>query len=601
MRPALSDPRVRRLRETFVGNGVVGSGLAAEIALSWRRSRLAGVEPTSTAMTYQPVSEGAHRLLLRAAAPVLDRLSEQVTDGMAVILADGEARVLERRTGNPSLSRRLDRLSCAPGFSFAEQQVGTNALGAAAESASPVLVRGAEHYREVLSDMAAVATVVRHPIHRRIVGTFAVTCCAHDVNGLMMPLQMAAVREIERRMYDAVSGAERAILEAFLLTSRRSPDAVIALSQEFVIANTAASRMLAPADEALLWEWASALPADGRAVAEMRLADGTLVRGRGRAVGGGVRPLGVVLELRDATTRGRRAALRGDTEPDPSGGPVAPAGTAVRPVTHVAHRPDQALPGRSPGWQRVLADLAGGVASDGDVLVLGERGVGKTWLAQLVAGASYASVDGALSGIEPGWLELVRDLLGGTRVVVLRHLDQVDPRVGDALASLLAAPRAVRVVATSRTSADVRLADHFASRIEIPPLRSRTEDIVDLAPVLLREGGDTRLLRLQPPALRALMDWRWDGNVRELVSVLTAARAAAMGTEIALAHLPSEYRHASPVRNANGLERVERDALLAALADSGGNKVDAAARLGIARSTLYRKMRSFGLDPKRPR
>jgi transcriptional regulator of acetoin/glycerol metabolism len=91
----------------------------------------------------------------------------------------------------------------------------------------------------------------------------------------------------------------------------------------------------------------------------------------------------------------------------------------------------------------------------------------------------------------------------------------------------------------------------------------------------------------------------WPGNLRELDAALSAGLLRAMGSDIALTHLPSEYRQAAPRRRLASLKRAERETILAALDDAAGNKLAAAERLGIARSTLYRKMRALGLDDKR--
>ena len=71
------------------------------------------------------------------------------------------------------------------------------------------------------------------------------------------------------------------------------------------------------------------------------------------------------------------------------------------------------------------------------------------------------------------------------------------------------------------------------------------------------------------------------------------------GGDIGLSSVPQRYRCAPSRHRLASLERAERDAILQTLADVRGNKQLAAKRLGIARSTLYRKMRAFGIDEHR--
>lgn len=139
-------------------------------------------------------------------------------------------------------------------------------------------------------------------------------------------------------------------------------------------------------------------------------------------------------------------------------------------------------------------------------------------------------------------------------------------------------------------------------RIEIDPLRHRSEDIADISVALLRKHSPDRTgLRLQPTALQLLVARDWPGNVRELESVLASSLLRSMGSDIGVQHLPDGYRDGDlRRRNAStSLELAERDALLRALVETDGNKLLAAQRLGVARSTLYRKMRALGIDGSR--
>ena len=84
--------------------------------------------------------------------------------------------------------------------------------------------------------------------------------------------------------------------------------------------------------------------------------------------------------------------------------------------------------------------------------------------------------------------------------------------------------------------------------------------------------------------------------MRELEAVLATAVTRSLGSDIAHEHLPPEYRSTNNRAGPSSLQRAERDIVMEALAETHGNKLAAAQRLGIARSTLYRKMRMFGID-----
>ena len=144
-------------------------------------------------------------------------------------------------------------------------------------------------------------------------------------------------------------------------------------------------------------------------------------------------------------------------------------------------------------------------------------------------------------------------------------------------------------------------------RINLPPLREKREDIPFLAQQFAREfseqyggGGD---VAVSAEALEILKHYHWPGNVRELRNVIT--RAMAMGNGNALRPrdfimpLPSEGRQRVPSLDSligKTLEEIEKAAIMKTLKAHGGNKSAAARVLGIAYSTLYEKIKKYGLS-----
>lgn len=143
--------------------------------------------------------------------------------------------------------------------------------------------------------------------------------------------------------------------------------------------------------------------------------------------------------------------------------------------------------------------------------------------------------------------------------------------------------------------------------VEIPPLRSRKEDMLPLAEFFV--GKYNRILGanvdgLTKEALDALYRHHWPGNVRELENVIERAINFAMSGMIRLKHLPPyvfEKYGENPDAVVRGrdlqsrLLEAEKEALLQALDAAGGNKSEAARLLGISRSRLYEKLHKAGL------
>ena len=150
--------------------------------------------------------------------------------------------------------------------------------------------------------------------------------------------------------------------------------------------------------------------------------------------------------------------------------------------------------------------------------------------------------------------------------------------------------------------------------IYVPPLRDRAEDIPLLAEHFVADFAleyGRRAQTLEPGAMARLQSYRWPGNVRELRNVIERVVIMAPGdviTEKDLAFLaadsiagqPPEETGAPAVPLYTARDQFERDYILQALANQQGNISRTAEILGVERSNLYRKMRSFGIAPRRP-
>jgi PAS domain S-box-containing protein len=155
--------------------------------------------------------------------------------------------------------------------------------------------------------------------------------------------------------------------------------------------------------------------------------------------------------------------------------------------------------------------------------------------------------------------------------------------------------------------------------ISIPPLRERREDIpllVDHVLKRLKRRGLERVKAVSPEAMRCLMEYPWPGNIRELENVLERGMVCARGRVLSMEDLPDELRESCRPRResppamppgggavdrpqsdtrAGVEEEGERGNLLQTLDMHRWNRKDAAAALGIDRSTLWRRMKRLGI------
>ncbi|OGP94569.1 MAG: hypothetical protein A2Z19_08105 [Deltaproteobacteria bacterium RBG_16_54_18] len=137
-------------------------------------------------------------------------------------------------------------------------------------------------------------------------------------------------------------------------------------------------------------------------------------------------------------------------------------------------------------------------------------------------------------------------------------------------------------------------------RIHIPPLRERSDDIIPLAQHFLAiytRKANKEIAGFASDAIEAMVAHPWPGNVRELENavergVILCREASIAAQDLSLGLIPSP---AGSFANRGTLKELERGYILAALERHGGNQAKAARELGIARNTLWRRLKEYGL------
>ncbi|MCB9596052.1 MAG: sigma 54-interacting transcriptional regulator [Sandaracinaceae bacterium] len=301
-----------------------------------------------------------------------------------------------------------------------------------------------------------------------------------------------------------------------------------------------------------------------------------------------------------------------------------------------------------------LYDLVARVAPTRlNVLLLGETGVGKEVFAAAVhaqstrSGGPFVKINcaalspqlleselfgherGAFTGADRAHAGLVEAAHGGT--LLLDEVGEMPLALQAKLLRVIEALEVKRVGAVQPRSVDVRFVaatnrDLEAESalgtfrqdlyyrlkgisLEIPALRDRPSEILPLAAHFLAASGRPHLEPTEEAAA-ALLTYAWPGNVRELRNVMERAAALAEGPKLGVDHLPQEVvdgRRApapSPAVASSGdlredLAALERQRIVAALAECEGNQTKAARLLGMPRRTLISRIEEYGLP--RPR
>jgi Nif-specific regulatory protein len=131
--------------------------------------------------------------------------------------------------------------------------------------------------------------------------------------------------------------------------------------------------------------------------------------------------------------------------------------------------------------------------------------------------------------------------------------------------------------------------------IDVPPLRERGDDILEIADHFLNQGASSRI-SISKAARDCLLKYQWPGNIRELRNALEQAVILGDGKKITPADLPTEIGktgRGKMIFRLKPLTEIEKHYILRVLEETEGNKAKAAAVLGISRETLYQKLKLY--------
>jgi transcriptional regulator of acetoin/glycerol metabolism len=590
-RPVPTDgDRLAQTRERFLtAEPVEPNSVRDTILASWWRSRRSNVAADHIDLSYVRDPD-LDTPLTRSALPILRNLREHL-DGqpISIILTDPSGVVLTRMVADHDLERHLDSVHLAPGFSYAEEFVGTNGIGTALEGGRPMHVFGHEHYAENLENLACAGVPIHHPISGKTVGAVDLTCWRKDAGPLLITLAKTTADQIKQALLTDSGVREYQLLQEFLRACRRTSGIVFALNNDVVMMNEYAREVLDPGDQSvLLGRAAEALAGRHAGPVEVDLPTGTRARMHFRPIRDDGPLAGGVVHAKLVEFGTRHQVVETS----------APARILL-----------PGLVGSGPLWLRACHRVDALYETGEWLAVEGEPGVGKLALLRAVhqrrnPAGRFHVLDAADAG-EHDWLTRARrELVDGTGTVVIRHLDRLGSRRSHGLAHELQEARAAGrqrstwVAVTLGQRADsaglAEVLRSLPSTVELPPLRHHIEDLHELVPFFLTRLNPEGRLTCSPEAMHMLVRANWPGNTEQVWQVLKRIVQQRRTGTIHPEDLPPECRTVSR-RLLSPLESMERDAIVQSLLDSGGNKVKAAESLGMSRATIYRKIHEYGI------
>lgn len=612
------------------------------LAIRWGRAKRLGA-PVDGPPCEQGLIRG-ERLRQRAAsleelralgASVLERSGGWLAShGYLLLLADREGIVVHTAGGGAFLEESR-RVRLMPGASWSESERGTNAIGTALAEERAVSVVGAAHFSRSFHGLVCYAAPVRGP-DGQIVGVLDATSDLGRADPAVAAAVVASAQAIEESLRaqafaEAGASATRTLLWA--LEQTRTPALLIEAPGRVARCNPGARELLGGFAAGGSVE--AALGISWRALSTEALspsAGGLLLAPRGQPVRLRAEPLlgasgvlAIVVILEQARRPVAPVSSRGGCrEEDPFETIFAEDAVVLEAVRFARKVAASTLP----------------------VMLLAETGSGKELFAQAIHRASSRAAGAFVAincgAIAPGLLE--SELFGhapgaftgadrrgrsgllhaadkGT--LFLDEVAEMTPSMQAALLRFLETGAYQRVGETAPSRADVRVIcatcrdlpgrvargefrqDLYyrlkGALLRLPPLRERLDLLAVARCLLVRLAAPEPAPELSQAAEQRLLSHTWPGNVRELRMALEVALVMSEGGPIEAWHLPEDVGLPTPVPSSvvpaspASLADAEGDTVRRALTDAGGNISAAAARLGVARSTLYRMMRRHGL------
>lgn len=619
MEPAESAD-LARARRDFFDRGAQPHGLSPAIFRSWLRCAERGFDSHKEPRS-EPVGRGALRELherndelIRLSRPELEALAAEARDTASLaILTDASGLVLDA-FGDRDFAGKAAGVSLQQGAPWAEAAAGTNAIGAALVERRAIEVRGSEHFFDSHRILTCAAAPIFDP-RGAMIGALDISGHASVPQLHALSLIRLGVDQIEHRMFaEGFDGRD--------VVRLHSDPALLGAAQEGV----------------LVFEGARLVAANRHALKLLELDWNALgARSFGDLFDGGKLSPTETARLRTRSGGALHARLsRHEPRPVPVRAPtLAEAPASAAPAIHPAADEPVFDAATKASLKRAVRLLDGDVP----ILIQGETGSGKEMFARaLHAQSSRAQkpfvavncaalpeglIEAELFGYEHGaftgarrsgskgvlreadggvlFLDEIGDMPIGLQARLLRVVQDraVTPLGGGKPTAIdirlvCATHRDLTALAASETfRADLyfRLAQFTFALPAFRDLADRPGVIRAVWERLPHEGR-----ALDPATLAALTAHDWPGNHRELAGVLKALVALsdpgeAIGPEL----LPASVRQparivAAALPSAEGeLGAMARSAMLAAIDDCGGNVTAAARKLGVSRSTLYRR------------
>lgn len=643
-----NEPKVRESWERFLsGQECYHDALRSHVEESWKRCINANVDP-SISKAPDPLSGQSfavlrhqHKDLIEACKPVMLMASDFLSETGTVMALTDQRGVVLGVEGDVRAMTAAEKIHFMPGADWNEFMTGTNAVSSALALGQPVQIHSEEHFCEGIKRWTCSAAVIRDPVRGDVLGVIDVSGLNRSYSRHALSLAVTAANRVESFLGKREMEFRYRLIESSIARFAAGDGSGVILVDRHglpIKLNEHAPAILAAMGHSLDTNKPSRISGICGIGREIVAEDEDLpdwlnpewvepIFDNGERVGSAVR-----LPPKTARNRSRITVVAAESKanefPRAKGNSPELSQSIDKAVQLAKSRVPILLLGETGVGKEVFARAihAASRMKDGPFVALNCGGLSR----ELLASELFGHVDGAFTGARRGGVAgkieaaeggtLFLDELGEMPLDLQPHFlrvleDGCIYRLGDTT------PRQVRFRLVAATNRDLRQEvaegrfrmDLFyrvsVTSVRIPALRDRSGDVRELAQAFLQELCEAHEVpekTFDPAVLARFEQYDWPGNVRELKNAVESLVLTVVGPVIEVNDLPEEFHFDAAdieteapgdvTSNLSGLARSEFEQICKVLRETSGNATLAAKQLGIAKSTLYLKLKKYSLD-----
>ncbi len=643
--------------DTFNSSGGKSKNLTVRefIASSWQRCLSQGVNPKQTAAPLLATEGNLHILLqnnhslMRCARPVTTQARVLLRDLESILILTDYDGVILDVVGDPECVENAVGIGMVPGSGWKETVSGSNAVGTAIATGLPTQVHGEEHFIKGFKRWTCTAGIISDPYDNQLVGVIDISGLSDSFDKFHVPLVVSWANQIQLSLAKNTSDQWNLIKEnsqCDFKNSHRNNGKILFDKQGRVIdhsQNTCSVLKSLDIEYDLSLKTRLSLERFGGDEiiyphdAGLWLLDDWIepIKDKNEIIG-------FKIELPIGNRSSKRINIPFKT-----------------PAINIEAEAFEKISGQSASIKASIEKARKAANTPLPVLLLGDTGVGKEMFARAIHESSkfsngpfidlncgaftrdilsselFGHVEGAFTGAKRGgMMGKIEAANGGT--LFLDEISEMPLDLQPVFLRVLQERKIHRVGAIAPIPVDFRLiaaTNSYLKRevsegrfrkdlyfrlstvaIGLDPLSERKDDIEEIAQLVLKETRTSQKIipkRISASLITALKNREWPGNIRELVNVIECMCYMSANQNLTTLDLPAGYRPGESLINVasteqgqvqktkSSLDIAEQQTIENAIIEFSGNITQAAKHLGIAKGTLYRKMKKYNL--KNPR